>query len=68
MKTLLGLSLLTALLSSTAGCIFVPRHPGFHSAVGAPTCPPAHYWDGYACRHNGHGDRDGDGHGHGRRR
>lgn len=64
MKTLLGLSLLLATLGSTSGCIFVPRHYGIHPARGVPSCPPAHHWDGHACRHNGHGN----GNGHGNRR
>ncbi len=51
------LSLTIAVLAS--GCLIGPRHhPGFHpAAVIRPDCPPAHHWDGYACRHNGHGNR-----------
>jgi hypothetical protein len=50
MKSLLGLTVLGALLCGGSGCIVVPRH--HPSAV--IVCPPGHYWDGYACRHNGH--------------
>ena len=57
MKLLLGLSLVAAL---GMGCIIVPRHHGrgyYHPAAAVrPECPPAHHWDGYACRHNGHGN------------
>lgn len=59
MKNVIQLTLLAALAS---GCIFVPRHhrPGYHPAVVVRRdCPPAHHWDGYVCRHNGHGNGNG---------
>jgi hypothetical protein len=55
MKHVAWLLMLFVMATSLAGCIVHTRSSGRGQARAS--CPPAHYWDGYACVHNNNRNR-----------